>query len=118
MSKDTIYRADAINAICMECHDGMCDKYPCGEIKALEQLTSAHPELDEWCYDCKEYDKEKHSCPRWNRVIRNTLKDAQPKIVCCKDCKHFLPPHGCGHDDGMITADENGFCSYAERRSE
>ena len=38
--KDTIYRQDAINAICMECHDGICDEYPCGEIKALEQLPS------------------------------------------------------------------------------
>lgn len=33
------------------------------------------PKLDEWCTDCKEYDKERHSCPRWNRVIRETLND-------------------------------------------
>ena len=47
--------------------------------KRIKALPSAHPELDEWCTDCKEYDKEKHSCPRWNRVIRNTLKDIQPE---------------------------------------
>ena len=36
---------------------------------------------DEWCTDCKEYDQERHSCPRWNRVIRQTVEDvkaAQP----------------------------------------
>ena len=45
----------------------------------LKCLPSAQPELDEWCTDCKEYDQERHCCPRWNRVIRNTLKDAERK---------------------------------------
>ena len=27
----------------------------------------------EWCTNCKEYDHEKHCCPRWTKVIRNTL---------------------------------------------
>ena len=46
---------------------------------AIGNLPSAQPELnyDEWCIDCKEYNKEKHCCPRWNKVIRETLKDAQ-----------------------------------------
>jgi len=50
-------------------------------IKDFKNLPSAQPEqhLDEWCVDCKEYDKEKHFCPRWNRVIRQTLLDAQPE---------------------------------------
>lgn len=44
-------------------------------------LPSAQPEPEEfeWCTDCKEYDQERNCCPRWNRVIRNTLKDAQPE---------------------------------------
>lgn len=29
----------------------------------------------EWCTGCKEYDHEKHCCPRWNKVIRDTLND-------------------------------------------
>lgn len=45
----------------------------------LEQMPSAQPEQDEWCTDCKEYDPKKHCCPRFNRVIRNALKDAQPE---------------------------------------
>lgn len=45
----------------------------------IKKLPSAQPErrFDEWCTDCKEYDKEKHCCPRWNRVIRTTLQEAQ-----------------------------------------
>ena len=41
---------------------------------------------DEWCTDCKEYDHEHHSCPRWNRVIRQTVEEykaAQPEP--CED---------------------------------
>lgn len=53
---------------------------------------STHPGCDEWCTDCKEYDKKKHSCPRWNRVIRQTveeLKKEQPEIIRCKDCQYW-----------------------------
>lgn len=35
--------------------------------------------IDEWCTDCKEYDTDRHCCPRWNKVIRQTLADAQPE---------------------------------------
>lgn len=42
-------------------------------------MPSAQPEykLDEWCEDCKEYDHERHCCPRFNRVIRETLEEIQ-----------------------------------------
>lgn len=30
----------------------------------------------EWCTDCKEYNHEKHCCPRWTKVIRTTLNDS------------------------------------------
>lgn len=49
----------------------------------IVNLPSAQPDLNEWCTDCKEYDKEKHSCPRFNRVIRETLKDAE--LEPCED---------------------------------
>lgn len=39
-------------------------------------VPAAHPELDEWCDGCKEYDTEKHCCPRFNRVIRSALDDS------------------------------------------
>lgn len=43
---------------------------------------------------------------------------AQPEIIRCKDCKHYLYPHGCGHIDGMTMSQKDGFCSYAERKGE
>lgn len=45
----------------------------------ISELPSAQPDLDEWCTDCKEYDDKRHCYPRWNRVIRQALKDAQPQ---------------------------------------
>ncbi len=42
-------------------------------IKALEQEPCYNP--DEWCHDCKEYDHDKHCCPRFNKVIRNTAEE-------------------------------------------
>ena len=63
--------------------------------KILDSVPSAQPDLNEWCMDCKEYDKEKHHCPRFNRVIREALKDAQPEIIYCKDCVK----HNIGVDD-------------------
>lgn len=60
----------------------------------------------------------------------NALPPAQPKIVRCKDCKHFEHDHPyiiqgipiLGHEvcnawgDGCKT-DENGYCFLAERRT-
>lgn len=37
--------------------------------------------LDEWCVDCKEYDKEKCCCPRYNKVIRTTLQDVKTELI-------------------------------------
>ena len=48
----------------------------------LKDLPSVQRDTDEWCKDCSEYDSERHCCPRWNRVIRETLKDAQQWIPC------------------------------------
>ena len=56
----------------------------------LENLPSVTPEPpynpDEWCHDCKEYDQERHCCPRFNRVIKQTKEEfeAQNEIIYCK----------------------------------
>ena len=39
-------------------------------------VKNAQPQPDEWCTDCAEYDKKKNCCPRYNRVIRETLEEA------------------------------------------
>lgn len=70
----------------------------------------AQPEQhhDEWCTDCKEYDTDRHCCPRWNRVIRQTLADAQPQrtgkwikdvsgTTICSECKTVRRDVRVGH---------------------
>lgn len=44
-------------------------------LDCLNNMPSEHRNMDEWCTDCKEYDQERHCCPRWNRVIRNTVEE-------------------------------------------
>lgn len=43
-------------------------------ISALEQQEKA---FDEWCPDCKEYDKDRHCCPRFSKVIRGALDEVE-----------------------------------------
>lgn len=48
----------------------------------LKELPSVQPKYNtsEWCHDCSEYDQDKHCCPRYNKVIRNTVEEIrQPK---------------------------------------
>ena len=40
-------------------------------IAALEQQG----EDNEWCLDCKEYDKEQHCCHRFTKVIRQAVEE-------------------------------------------
>ena len=35
----------------------------------------------EWCTDCKEYDHDRHCCPRFSRVINTTLQDIRVEVV-------------------------------------
>lgn len=48
-------------------------------VRAIRDMPPAQPEykMDEWCTDCKEYDHDKHCCPRFNRVIAETIKEAK-----------------------------------------
>ena len=141
MSEDTISRQAAIDEIkaLYEWHDTVTEDRT---INHLKRLPSAQPEmnLDEWCTDCKEYDHERHCCPRWNRVIRQTLKDMkeeQPEIIRCKDCKHQVKEwrvdkrfndkgymvcgcdvvgDACGY--WALLGQDDDYCSMAERRTD
>lgn len=128
MVYDLISRQAAIDAA----------SYECGELRGvfgrieerLKALPSAQPErrFDEWCTDCKEYDQEKHCCPRFNHVIRTTLQEVQaeqPRIVRCKDCKwwDFAPDntmlpdwHRCRYYGARMHTRVEDFCSRGERR--
>ena len=63
---------------CAECdHIEMCQWYPY-EGCEFRSLPSAQPEeiaLHESCTDCPLYDKNRHSCPRFNRVIPEVLRE-------------------------------------------
>lgn len=46
------------------------------------------PHYDEWCTGCKEYNQKRHCCPRWNKVIKQTVEDlkgADRKWIPCVD---------------------------------
>ena len=63
----------------------------------MSELPSVQPKphYDEWCATCKEYDQEKHCCPRWNKVIRRTvtdMKNAKPHWIQCSETVD-IPDH-------------------------
>ena len=90
-------------------------RHECGEWKGLAKeivkqfngLPPVQPKYnpDEWCHDCKEYDHDKHCCPRHNGVIRKVVEEIkQPKIKVghwidipkykdiawqCSECEYF-----------------------------
>lgn len=44
-------------------------------VKKVDELTKRSE--DEWCTECKEYDNEKHYCPRFRKVIRRTVQEIE-----------------------------------------
>lgn len=78
---DSISRKMAIKAIddLPNCYNGYSDTYDKAYIiGVLEELPSAEEmAFNEWCTDCKEYDHEKGCCPRFNRVIRETVEEVK-----------------------------------------
>ena len=89
-------------------------------IAALEQQG----EDNEWCLDCKEYDKEQHCCHRFTKVIRQAVEEHQRKWSDSKwiPVTERLPEEDC---DCRVTV-KNGLgihvfdCSYnkGEKRFE
>ena len=76
----------------------------------------------EWCHDCKEYDAERHCCPRWTKVIRKMVEEVRqgrPKgkwvklhgyvtpggdpVWCCSECGKEIHVYGIEH--GSYGAD-------------
>lgn len=63
-----------------------------GKVEFVKASVQPEYKLDEWCADCKEYDIEKHCCPRFNRVIRTAMEDAKPEVkpIEYQDCSNAL----------------------------
>ena len=93
-------------------------------LTAMSRLPSAYPETDSFCTDCKEYDQERHFCPRFDRVIKRTVEEMG--IIHCKDCSNWIPgyitdqddliPPKCGKYQQMVGHSSDDYCSLAERR--
>lgn len=87
--------------------------------QALKNMPSAQPDLDEWCPDCKEYDSKRHCCPRFNRVIRETLKDGRTKGVwlskylpICIGAKEIVEVYICSNCGHVVDSNDlSNFCS-------
>lgn len=71
----------------------------------------------EWCHDCKEYDAERHCCPRWTKVIRNTveeLKRERPKGKWTLNADHSATCSVCGHTqlNAWDVDNSDNFCHF------
>lgn len=98
------------------------DGYDKGVADVRENINR---EYDEWCTDCKEYDKERHCCPRWNKVIRDTMDEIRQnaeknwdkvEVVRCKDCKYHAEFSSKCNKLHLTPMLPNYYCSYGERR--
>jgi hypothetical protein len=74
--EDAVSRAEAVKVASGYCH-------PSNIAKELAKLPSVQPKYNasEWCHDCKEYDQDKHCCPRFNKVIRNTVEEIKELYI-------------------------------------
>ena len=85
---------------------------------AIDALKQPELHYDEWCETCKEYDAERHRCPRFNKVIKATVQEYEASMpVRCKDCKHYdSHDHRCRvWNHGVEVVD---YCSCADMRGE
>lgn len=55
------------------------------------------------CTECEHYDKEKHYCPRFCQVIKDTLAEAQPSEDCISILNRIME-----YTYGMLTAEKYG----------
>lgn len=96
------------------------------EHEEVQEVIDESPTIDavtyeEWfstnCETCKEYDKEKHCCPKFRGVIKQTLKEFEEnnKIVRCMDCKWVKTEHCPFRMGGLFTY---SYCSFGEREEE
>ena len=89
---DYIKRADAIEAV--QDVDTRESVNVNEAVKAINALPSADRPTDEWCTECKEYDKENHRCPRFNRVIRTTLDECKANLDADRPSGEWIPVDG------------------------
>lgn len=70
---DLIYRGKLIEKIRNSYNNGVWSLNTV--INEIKNANSYENEEYEWCHGCKEYDKERYCCPRFNKVIRSTVEE-------------------------------------------
>ena len=76
----------------------------------IKMLPSMKRKEDEWCKDCKEYDRKKHCCPRFNRIIREALDAVEEqKTMQWTPCSEGLPNE---IDDYLVTTHSGQIARY------
>lgn len=84
-------------------------------ILALKEVEK-HEETFEWCAGCKEYDYERHCCPRWSKLIRDTVKDLKEQygIISCRECINRNTDN-CPVDDDFIERNPWFYCGTGDK---
>lgn len=127
--EDTISREDALMCMTGEYIADMTYKPEDIISKHIQRLRALPPvqpiyNASEWCHDCSEYDHDKHCCPRFNKVIRNAVKEIkQPKTghwiegqtdnpnihnILCSCCCEGYPSKG--HANSQYTREKFKYC--------
>jgi hypothetical protein len=82
----------------------------------VDDILNAKPvqpkyNTSEWCTDCREYDQEKHCCPRFNRVIRNAVEEVKkPKTGHWIIKPHVYGVTYCSECDFELKIDNTNYC--------
>ena len=117
---DTISRKMAIDAAHKN-YDTILDFKSDGRTVAdsfediINALPSAQPGLEEWCTDCSEYDKDRHCCPRYNRVIRKAMQPETAKRIVGKSSRGVTMWYQCDICKEPVDKEDN-FCPGCGRR--
>ena len=56
------------------------NKVVCAKLKELPPVQRDDAALHESCIDCPLYDHDRHSCPRFNKVIPTAIRDALERL--------------------------------------
>lgn len=109
MSKDTIYRQDAINALWKALYEY--------EDKTEKRFQESED------LDVRDWIEHRTFVQNMNDIDRQTilnLPSAEPEIIRCKDCKYYNAEERLCNDlmgFGRYWS-ENDYCSFARRRGE
>ena len=76
---------------------GNSNNVAAGIIKAIEivkQEAEQYEECYKYCRDCEAYNKEKHHCPKFCKVIKETVKEIEDNHNGWIPCSEQLPDYG------------------------